>query len=308
MVLRFNKRTPTKEVVLHFLNVLSKEDIKELRKKIFRYLGDHGIVAAVSLELTRDKRGKPNNRVHFHFLLDDPRSERKLRTLFNTACEHNDLVREKDFWIGYRELWDGYRYFNYYTKYGYSKRVILFQKGTNKDKAIQKFYEIGKWFYKSKTQIWDDVKAWLQKKYGTDVEERQIPDYNDNPDENDNENTEQLNDVVPFEMTPEAIAKFNADFDRYCADRDRATGVLPEGSILQPVHEQYNTKQSFNDHPDKTRALLSKINPVLYSNAYEGMSDWYEHPLDDDLLPENSRIRDRRHEWQQFKYSVAFLH
>jgi len=140
-----NGREPTKEIVLNLLTILSAQDIKALRTKIFRYLKEHGLEAVASIELTRDSDGKPNNRVHFHILTDDLRSQRALRRLFNTACLSSGLTREA-FRIGYRKLWNGERYFNYFAKFRYSREVILFKKGLR----IQKFYVIGQWYRKSK--------------------------------------------------------------------------------------------------------------------------------------------------------------
>jgi hypothetical protein len=125
-------------------------------------LKEHDIEAVANIELTRGKDGAPNNTVHFHVLMDDQRSEQELHDLFNTACERGGLNRE-DFRIDYRPLWNGDWYFRYFTKYGYSDRVILFRQGT----GIQKFYQIGKWFTKSKRQIWEDIKAYMREKYGT---------------------------------------------------------------------------------------------------------------------------------------------
>ena len=151
VILRRNNREPTVEVVWHLLQVLSAQDIASFRTKVFRYLNEHAIESVVVIELTRGIDGKPNNTVHFHFLIDDQRSEQALRKLFNTACLRSGLSSE-DFRIDYRLLWDGYRYFNYFTKFGYSNKVILFRK----DIGLQKFYQIGKWFRMSKKQIWKD--------------------------------------------------------------------------------------------------------------------------------------------------------
>jgi hypothetical protein len=93
-------------------------------------------------------------------LTDDLRCESELRSLLETACERQYLIKSKDFWITYRELDAGYGYFDYFTKYGYSDKVILFRKDT----GLQKFYQIGKWFEKSKKQIWQE---YILERYGT---------------------------------------------------------------------------------------------------------------------------------------------
>jgi hypothetical protein len=76
----------------------------------------------------------------------------KVRELFNMACEYCNLVRGIDFKIDCRELHDGYKYFRYFTKYGYND-VILFRKGT----GLQKFYQIGRWYSKGKGKLWQEI-------------------------------------------------------------------------------------------------------------------------------------------------------
>ena len=216
-------------------------------------------------------------------MLDDPRREGKLRELFSRACERNGLVRGKDFRVDYRLLWDGYRYFNYFTKYGYSNRVILFQKGEGrKDRAIQKFYQVGngKWFHKNKDLIWEDVKAWLQKKFGSDVEESEIPDYDDDPDGTDNDSTEQsYNDDVPVgENVWTMWCKYPDDtWDEVCARFDQSIA----------------DKNQTQDRELTQDCIVTE------------MPSWCDIPSDDYPLPK--RTINRRHEWERFRYSVAFL-
>ena len=173
-ILRRNGRVPTKEVVWHLLKVLPAEDINALRLKVFRYLKDHGLEAVASVELTRGANGQPNGCVHFHVLLDDTRSEADIRALFNKACERDGFVQSQDFRIDYRKLYDGKSYFYYYAKCGkkHFDKVILFQpKLLKSGKTLQKFYQIGKWFHKSKELLWEEIKSFMASKYGTDPDE-----------------------------------------------------------------------------------------------------------------------------------------
>ena len=158
VLLHRNNRTPTQEFVLHFLKVLTACDIIKYRTRIFRVLVDNGLEAVANIELTKGKDDRPNNTVHIHVLTDDQREENKLRELFETACERQGLVKDHDFRITSRQLYDGYRYFNYFTKCGYSNTVILFRK----DIRLQKFYQIGTWFKESKATIWKD---YIREKY-----------------------------------------------------------------------------------------------------------------------------------------------
>jgi len=169
-ILQWNGRIPTADITWHLLIELSAEDIIALRTKVFNYLRrKHKIEAVASVELTRGADGKPNNTVHFHVLTDDKRSKKELVRLFNLACMRAGLVLDEDFCISYTRLYNGYTYFNYFTKDGYEDEVILFKKGT----GIQKFYEIGKWFKKGKAEIWEEIREYMRKKYGND------PDVND---------------------------------------------------------------------------------------------------------------------------------
>ena len=78
-----------------------------------------------------------------------------------------------------------------FTNYGekYFNEVILFQKGLlNSGKTLQKFSTMGQWFAKGrgKGKIWDEIKASMAEKYGTD------PDRTDCVNEQD-----ACNDAIP---------------------------------------------------------------------------------------------------------------
>ena len=182
LILRRNGRIPEKELVIHFLKELLKDDIISYRTKIFSILRKAGIQAVANIELSRvvPRIGPPNNLVHFHVLTDDNRSEKELRDLFKKACKDSGLDK-KDFIINYKEIEDGYWYFNYFTKFDeksrgkYTKKkdikearerkwswltVLLFEKKCG-EIGLQKFYQIGTWFEKGrgKGKIWDEIKA-----------------------------------------------------------------------------------------------------------------------------------------------------
>jgi len=150
MILKENLRIPNWEFIWHLLVPYEREDLKFYRDKVFRYLREHGIIATANIEITRDKNNMPSDCVHFHVLTKDKRSEKELRDLFNTACVNSGLG-QKEFRIDLRQLSDGLSYFSYFVKYKNDK-VILFQKGT----GIRKFYTIGKWYKKSKKELWSD--------------------------------------------------------------------------------------------------------------------------------------------------------
>jgi hypothetical protein len=168
-ILTMNNRLPTKEIVLHLLQVLTAAEIRKLRIKIFRYLKTHGLIAVVSIELTYGANGRANNTVHFHILTDDMRSEAELKKLLEKVCERNGLVRNQDFLVRCRKIPKPETYFAYFTKRNRInkekceekglKRVLLFQPGT----GLRKFYVIGQWFRKPKSELW---KEFIEKIYG----------------------------------------------------------------------------------------------------------------------------------------------
>ena len=162
-ILQRNNQIPTKEIIVGFLTPLFAKDINERRKKFFEVLRNVKLqrrlqvicpgrfVSVVGLELTRGEDGKPNNTVHFHFLTKDPRNKKELKNLFITAGEYCGLVNDEDYRISCcRKLGNGMGYFRYFTKFGYTDKVILLKKGT----GLQRFYTIGPWFALSKSAIW----------------------------------------------------------------------------------------------------------------------------------------------------------
>ena len=155
-ILKKNGRIPTKQITIRFLyQFKTKNEMADLLSKMFRYLADHGIIAAVVLEGTKDGYGKPCNRVHCHILIDDkeaPRSKKKTVAMFAKACRLRGLERGKDIKIGFQNLPKNFT-FDYFVKIGaHGKSIPLFKKGL----YIRKFRYIGKWFTKSKRQLWSE--------------------------------------------------------------------------------------------------------------------------------------------------------
>ena len=270
---------PTQELVLHFLTVLPAEDINELRKKIFRVLSDKGLDAVANIEATRGEDGTPNNTVHFHIITDDQHCEEELRKILETACNRQGLVKNEDFCITYKLLPDGCNYFYYFTKYGekYFNEVILFQPGLLKSKAsekrrtFQKFYVLGQWFQKDrgKGKIWDEIKAFMKAKYGTD------PDMTDCKDEQ-----VAINDIyIPGLENPTV-------YPNECPDRqNKPSNTKPTSSpITIKLPQEHKRTLDGSRIPD----------------CHDRLSDGNYHPV--------SRTgRDRRREWERFRYSVAVL-
>ena len=164
MILKRNGRLPTKELVLNFLVVQTAKDIIKVLKVLFRDLKVHGLEGIANVEFTTGDDRKPNNTIHSHILTDDDRTIPELKELLITACERHGLVKDIDFWISnHRELPDPNGYIDYFTKYGYSQKVILFKPKT----GIRKFHTIGKWYSKGRGKgvIWNEIKANMRLKY-----------------------------------------------------------------------------------------------------------------------------------------------
>ena len=170
-ILRWNNRTPMTEIRLH-LRERSFEEINAPLAKILRTLQRDtkkrkGLQYVAVVEVTT-RRGKPINRVHFHFLTDDERSEEELKQFFIMACERAGLVANKDFHIRTRKLWNGKKYFDYVLKYKkWKDKVILFKKvrraklgerkkGKRTATRLQKTFQ-SRWFRKPKKQIRKDI-------------------------------------------------------------------------------------------------------------------------------------------------------
>jgi len=304
--------------VWHLFRVLSAKEIQALRTRIFRYLKEHGLTAVVSIELTRGANGKPNNTVHFHFLTDDPRSEAEIRALFNRACEQQGLVRGEDFRIDYRELWDGYRYFNYFTKCGekYFHKVILFESGLLKSgKTLQKFYKIGNWFMKSKGKIWDEIKAYMQEKHSTDIEATGNSDDIDALNPNDElPSMPKQSDDVPTEggMTIEADRaylreKYGINLDEVLEDDESVCEFDVPGIGRFRKHAGIGWYRIEEELPREQIAPDGIVADHFLSNAKRSCVPDFTEVQDigiDYALPQ--RVLDRRKDWQRFKFSVAF--
>ena len=166
MMLHWNHRKPTWMIVWNLLEVFTVDEIKSIRTKVFRILRDAGIIAFASIEITRDEFGDPSNRVHYHFLSDDPRSKEELEELFNTACERVGLVKGEDFRVACEKVRNADHIIDYVTKRNREDEVILFQPGT----GLQKFYTIGDWFVNAdgtpttQAAIWEKIKMYMQEK------------------------------------------------------------------------------------------------------------------------------------------------
>ena len=173
MILLQKGRIPMFEVRVNFFSQFqTKKDIDQLRASISRCLKYRKIDAVASIELTTGKDGKPNNTVHFHYLMGDkendehlPREEEKKRRkeiagFMQKVCERSGFILNKDFKVESRPLWNGGKYFAYFVKHGkYGKCIPLFIEGLR----MQEFTQTG-WFEKGeKKQLFDE---YLKERYG----------------------------------------------------------------------------------------------------------------------------------------------
>ena len=264
-IIRWNNRLPTKELVLRLHRIFTSKEIKAIRTKIFRYLKEHGLEAIANIELTtRGMYRTPNNTVHFHILTDDPRSIGELVKLLSTACERNGLVEGEDFSVickgGFYNA-DGY--IDYFTKYGHSHKVILFQKRWR----IQKFYQIGKWFRKSKEELWEDVKSYMREKNRNDSEDNLPTDGSDEfPDEPIFDNCIDYQEIIDqIEYEKEIESEIDAAYNDY--RRCTIAEDLRKSEFFIPVECCRAGWEMPTNHAKLKEVLDQRSDQVLY--------DWF---------------------------------
>ena len=150
------------------------EALKDIRRTLQRNTKKRKGLRYVAFSEISTRRKKPIDRVHFHFLTDDERSEEELKQFFVMACERAGLVEEKGFLIRTRKLWKGKekKYFDYVLKCStkHKDRAILFTKikmkkdgEKKKSKAatrVQKIFN-SDWFKKPIKQIRKDIRAFM---------------------------------------------------------------------------------------------------------------------------------------------------
>ena len=146
-----NGTIPNHIVQLNYKTELFVKEIKELWKKHSRRLRNNGIVAAVTIEITKDEWGqRPVNRVHYHFAAKDDRTPDELEALFEGLCRLS--MKQSDFNVGVRPFdetqggWKGY--IAYFVKYRNKKgkKNYLFKRGLR----LRKYFVINKkkwWTY-----------------------------------------------------------------------------------------------------------------------------------------------------------------
>lgn len=167
-ILTRNGRIPTKQITLRLQTPFkTKKEMTDLLTRLFRYLERHGIIAAVALEGTKDKFGRPTDRLHCHVLIDDkdaPRSKKELIALFEKACRLRGYIRGENIKIGYEEFRENFT-FDYFVKLGeHGKNIPMFLRKLR----IHKFRYIGEWFYTPKTDISDEYSKEMEKIFSTD--------------------------------------------------------------------------------------------------------------------------------------------
>ena len=141
-----NYRVPNLEIILRFFVVLPVEVIKQNWKRLRRNLKQAEVTYAAVIELTDGSNGKPNNTIHYHFLIDTNLDSRILKDLMTAICLKSKLgVYGLEFDLIYPNAgitdW-GSNKINYFTKFGYSNKVHLFRVGLR----VKKFYYSTNWF------------------------------------------------------------------------------------------------------------------------------------------------------------------
>ena len=145
--LKVNGTKPNHIVQLNYLTELSVEEIQALWRKHRRRLHAKGIIARVTIEITKDEwRQRPVNRIHYHFVVKDhSRTRDELTELIETVCQCEMAL--DDFKVNVFQFdekkggWKGY--IAYFVKLRDPENEnILFEKGL----GLRKYYTIGQWW------------------------------------------------------------------------------------------------------------------------------------------------------------------
>jgi hypothetical protein len=135
-------------------------------------LKQRGVVGYAVAEITTrpyvlpggERRYRPVNRIHYHFLIDSNLSKRQLRVVFNRSCIESGLAKN-EFGIVYEAIPDRKsfeRKVKYILKFdNFSNQAILFRPFT----GINKICGVGRWFINSdgtrmnKDAVWKSIVA-----------------------------------------------------------------------------------------------------------------------------------------------------
>ena len=145
--LRANGTIPNHIVQLNYLTELTVKEIQALWRKHSRRLYKAGIVACVTIEITKDEwRQRPTNNVHYHIVVKDhTRTHDELKELFEAIyqCEM-ELSAFKVNVYPFDEKKGGWRgYIAYLVKLkDKNGKPILFEKGLR----LRKYYTVGRWW------------------------------------------------------------------------------------------------------------------------------------------------------------------
>jgi len=175
-LLKANPRTANHEIVIGYLKEFPILEIREQFSRIKEWLRRHRITAYIVTEITRDGQKKPTNKIHYHCLIDSRLSVRRLRCIFNQACQYAGLQRKEDYRVMYSSLSNRGEFLGkarYILKYGpeFFDKTILFRpkRDFSHNKSTNKIHHI-RWFIDadgnsiSKADLWKSlVGKWYPK-------------------------------------------------------------------------------------------------------------------------------------------------
>jgi len=153
--LEINGTIPNHIIHLNYLTVLSVKEIKRLWTKHSRRLYKAGVIAWISIEITKGKdRKRAVNRVHYHIVAKDDRTHAEMKELFIAVCKCE--MKESHFEVSVFPFnkkkhggWQGY--IGYLVKLrNQGRKHYLFRKGLK----VRIYYVINKekfWTYPDST-------------------------------------------------------------------------------------------------------------------------------------------------------------
>jgi hypothetical protein len=163
-------RVPNLEIVLRYFVPLTLDVIRKNWARIRINLKKAGITFAAAVEFTVGDDGRPNNCLHYHFLIDTKMDRDDLTKVMKNVCQKSKIgVYGQDFDLIFPnkgiQCW-GTKKINYFTKYGHKDKIHMFRTGLR----FKKFYYSKDWFIESdgtrttKTKILKQLKEKYKRK------------------------------------------------------------------------------------------------------------------------------------------------
>ena len=279
-ILQKNCRIPRYEIVVHILEPLDVPELKTTLSKIFDHFRQEDLVSVINVEPTDDGFGNPTDTVHSHILTDDERGVDFLRELGRAACLVAGLkdkatcnVAKNEFDVECRPLYDGYKYYDYFTKFDRPEELYLFVRGSR----IQRFRTTGNWYIdangkKDKTKKWNEIIQKTRARHSVATEQQGLNDGLDDHDENKIDDTSDFDLTFSDKLNCFMCQESNNDATDKDKTHDNQPTIMPKwcrtltGHIN---HRQWNRKLHFNN---LTKESASASYAVMHFETHDNFN------------------------------------